>query len=251
MRELHHEHRKRHKARFLETNGEGFSNHELIELLLFYAIPRQNTNGIAHDLCERFGTIDKIAEASVDELKQVRGIGDNSATLIKLMLTMSQKYAEEKAKEPKQIDTLRKAVDYGRNRIFGSVKEVVYATLTDNQLNVIDTTLVSVGTLDEAKPIIRKIIELCIIKRANAVILFHNHPRGGVEASVADINFTSILERELDVLGINLVEHIVVDNASFNPILKNIRTVKDIGTHINIDKFYEKETAESRKEEQK
>ena len=251
MQEQHKGHRKRHKQRYLDTKGEGFSDHELMELLLFYAIPRRNTNEIAHDLSERFGTIDKIVDASTDELKSVDGIGNNSAILIKLIANFAQKYINEKAKEPKCIDTLQKAVDYGRNRIFGSLREVVYATFTDNALNVIDTCLVSVGALDEAKPVIRNIIELCIVKRANAVVLFHNHPHGGVEASLADINFTSLLERELDMLGINLIEHIVVDNGSFNTILKDIRVVKSIGTYINIEKFYEEENTEDRKDNQK
>lgn len=249
MQESHKDHRKRHKKRFLDTEGKGFADHELMELLLFYAIPRKNTNEIAHALNERFGTVEKMAEASIDELKQIKGIGNNSAILLKLVLNMAQRYIEEKDKEPKCIDTLEKAVYYGRNRIFGSINEVVYATFTDNGLNVIDTCLVSVGTLDESKPIVRNIIELAIVKRATAVVLFHNHPHGGTEASVADINFTSLLERELDMLGMNLVEHIIVDNTGFNPILRNIRAYDGISMHINIEKFYEKEMKDNRKEE--
>lgn len=239
MTEQHAKHRKRHKRRFALANGEGFADHELMELLLFYAIPRKNTNEIAHKLCERFGTVEKLAEASIDELKQIRGIGEESAVLIKLILTMAKRYVEEKQSEPKQIETLTKAVDYGRNRIVGSLREMVYATFTDNSLNVIDTCLISVGEIDEVKPLIRNIIELCIVKRASSVILFHNHPKGGVEASVADVNFTSLLERELDMLGINLVEHIIVDNAGFNTVLKNVRTVQSISDRVNIDRFYE------------
>ena len=67
----HEKHRKRLNERFVKTHGKGFADHELLELLLFYAIPRKNTNNMAHELCERFGTIDKIAEASIDELKLV------------------------------------------------------------------------------------------------------------------------------------------------------------------------------------
>ena len=245
----HKDHRIRLKNRFIETNGNGFADHELIELLLFYGIPRKNTNVIAHELCERFGSIDKMAEASVDELKLIKGIGDNSAVLIKLVLLMAQRHIEAKNKESKCIDTINQAVDYGRNRIFGSVKEVVYATFTDNSLNVIDTCLVSVGEIDEAKPLIRSIMELCIVKKASAVILFHNHPKGGTEASEADKNFTSLLERELDVIGINLVEHIIVDNFKFNAVLKSMRAVQNIKTHINIDKFYQEQFKDNRKEE--
>jgi DNA repair protein RadC len=251
MRELHRQHRKRHKERFLELCGADFQTHELVELLLFYAIPRKNTNSIAHELCERFGTIEKMAEASIDELKLVRGVGDNSAILIKLILSFAQKYIDEKNKEPKRIETLEKAVAYGKNITFGAIKEVVYATFTDNSLNVIDTSLVAIGTIDEAKPLIRNIIELCILKRASALVLFHNHPHGGTEASEADINFTSLLERELDLIGINLVEHIVIDNSGFNTILRDIRAVRGIESHINIEKFYEKQMIDNRKEENK
>ena len=249
MTKQHIEHRKRHQKRFLDTNGGDFSDHELIELLLFYSIPRKNTNIIAHELCDRFGTIGKMVEASADELKLVYGVGNNSIALIKLVSIISQRYIAEKNKEQKRIETIEKAVDYGRNRIFGSTKEVLYATFTDNALNVIDTCLVSVGDLDEAKPVIRNILELCVLKRANAVMLFHNHPMGGIEASAADVNFTTLLERELDMLGINLVEHIVVDNIGYNPILKDIRKINDIKKHINIDRFYE-ENKDNRKEEE-
>ena len=238
----HKEHRKRHKKRFLDTNGEGFANHELMEVLLFYAIPRRNTNETAHALEERFGTVDKILEASVDELKHVDGIGNNSATLIKLVHVLAKKYADEKSKEPKRIDTLEKAVDYGRNRTYGAINELVYATFTDNSLNVIDTCIVSVGTIDEAKPIIRNIIELALVKRASAVMLFHNHPRGGIEASEADVNFTSLLERELDILGINFVEHLIIDPTGFNTVLRDIRHANGILSHINIENFYNPQT---------
>ena len=218
---------------FLTTSSLNFCS--------FIAIPRKNTNGIAHEPCERFGTIEKIADASIDELKLVKGIGNNSAILIKLIFSMAKRYVDEKSQDVKRIDTLEKAVDYGRNRVFGSIKEVVYATFTDNSLNVIDTCLVSIGSLDEAKPLIRNIIELSIIKRASAVILFHNHPKGGVEASEADKNFTTLLERELDMIGTSLIEHIIVDNSGFNTVLKDIRAVQGINTYINITKFYNEE----------
>lgn len=187
----------------------------------------------------------------VDELKTVRGIGAHSAILIKLIFSMSKRYIEEKNQEEKRIDTLEAAIDYGKNRFFGSIKEVVYATFVDNSLNVIDTTLVSLGEIDEAKPLVRTILELAIVKRANAVVLFHNHPRGGLEASEADINFITLLERELDMIGMSLVEHIIIDNAGFNTVLKDIRTVKNITQHINLDKFYNNKEENDRKEEEK
>lgn len=91
----HGGHRKRLKYRYLQSKEESFSDHELLELLLFYSIPRANTNEIAHSLIERFGSISNMVEAEVDELKLVHGIGNNSAILLKLMLSLAKRYADE------------------------------------------------------------------------------------------------------------------------------------------------------------
>jgi DNA repair protein RadC len=102
----------------------------------------------------------------------------------------------------------------------------------------LDTNLIAVGAIDEAAPLIRSIIELCVLKRATAVLLTHNHPNGCVDASCADIDFTSLLERELNIIGVNLVEHIIVDGVSYNPILKGIRRINDIYDQIDLNEFY-------------
>lgn len=234
----HKGHRHRLKRKYKESLGENFDIHELVELLLFYSIPRKNTNEIAHRLIERFGTLERMAEAPIDELKLVDGVGDNTAILLKIILPLAKKYAEEKKEAPKRLDTIGKAVECANIYAFGAIKEMVYAVTMDNSLNVIDANVVAVGAIDEVRPIIRTVIEICLMKRATAVMLFHNHLRGGVEASSADIDFTSLLERELDIIGVHLVEHIITDGRSYNPILKNIRSVEGIRSQINIDKFY-------------
>lgn len=236
--EIHRGHRKRTKQRFLASSGADFCEHEILELLLFYGIPRRNTNEIAHRLQERFGTINRMAEASIDELKLVEGIGDNSAILLKLVLSLAKSYAREMKKESKRLTSVALAVSHARSVTMGATKEVLYAVFMDNSLNVIDTSLIAVGAIDEVSPLIRTVIELCVLKRATAVMLVHNHPNGGVEASVADVDFTSLLERELHIIGVHLVEHLIVDQKSYNPILKGIRRVSDINDQIDMNEFY-------------
>ena len=219
---LHADHRKRIRERYLECLGEGFAEHELLELLLFYAIPRSNTNGIAHALIERFGSINGVAEASIDELKLVKGIGDNSAILINLTMSIAKQYAANCNKECVHINDVEDLVSYAKNHTFGAVRELVYGVFMDDNMNVISTNLISMGTINEARPMIRNVIEHCVLKRATALALIHNHPNGGVEPSQRDIDFTILLKRELDIIGVTLVEHIVIDGKEYFPILKKL-----------------------------
>ena len=236
--DIHSGHRKRTKEKYLNSLGEDFNDHELLELLLFYAIPRKNTNETAHLLMEKFGSVENIVEASIEDLKTVDGIGDNSAILIKTVLAFSKRYTNNKKNCKKRLNTIDLAVDYANLRTMGAISELVYATYMDNSLNVIDTVLISVGAIDEAKPLVRTIIELALIKHATAVMLVHNHPRGGVEASPADVDFTILLERELHLIGINFVEHLIVDGKGYNPLLKDLREVMDVYRLIDLNKFY-------------
>ena len=94
--------------------------------------------------------------------------------------------------------------------------------MMDTSLRVIETRLICVGSIDEAKPLIRNIIELVVLKRATAVALAHCHPNGGVEASRADVEFTLLLQRELELIGVRFVEHIIVDEKSHTAVLEEL-----------------------------
>ncbi len=219
---IHSGHRKRIKKRYREEGGEGFNDHELLELLLFYSIPRKNTNEVAHELYERFGSISRIASADMNELKLVDGVGDNTTVLLNLVMSFAKRIASEGKVESKRLDTLKKLVEYANSFVFGATGEHVYLILMDSSLRIIDTRLIASGAVDEARPIIKKVLEFAILKRASAVALAHNHPNGGVEASSADVEFTTLLNRELDVVGIRFVEHVIVDGKSYNPIVAHI-----------------------------
>ena len=219
----HANHRKRVRERYINSCSKGFSEHELLELLLFYSIPRANTNEIAHSLIERFGSINGVMEASIDELKLVNGIGDNSAILINLTMMFAKTYAKTQFDESKRIETIHDLVDYANLHTYGAVNELVCGVFMDDNLNVISTNVIATGTINEVRPMLRTIMELCILKRATAVAIFHNHPNGGVEPSTEDIDFTILLERELKIIGVTLTEHVIVDGNDYIAILKMIK----------------------------
>ena len=173
----HENHRERLRMRYLAARGDGFAEHELLELLLFYSIPRKNTNGIAHALIERFGSINGVAEASIDELKLVDGIGDKSAVLINLTMSIAKQYSENYHKEKPKIKSVSDLVSYAHNQTFGTIREVVYGVFMDDNMSVVGTNAIATGTVNEVRPMLRTIIELCVLKRATAMALVHNHPQ--------------------------------------------------------------------------
>ena len=221
-RGLHNGHRKRVKQRYIQEGGEGFCDHELIELLLFYCLPRKNTNSIAHELYERFGSVSGVANAGIDQLKLVDGIGDNAAVLVDLVMSFAKRIAAEQRAGKKRLNTLKKLVKYIDSVTFGARCEQVHLVMMDSTLRVIDTKLIAIGSIDEVKPTIKRVLELAILKRASAIALAHNHPNGGIEASSKDVEFTTLLKRELDIIGVRLVEHIIVDGDYYNAIMNEI-----------------------------
>ncbi len=108
-------------------------------------------------------------------------------------------------------ETSAKAVEYANQHTIGAIKELVFAIFMDENFNIIDTNLVASGTINEARPTLRNVLELCVLKRATRMILFHNHPSGDCEPSVEDIDMTIMLKRELEIIGVTLVEHLIVD----------------------------------------
>lgn len=240
----HEGHRQRLKKRYLLTDGKGFSEHEILELLLFYAIKRQNTNELAHDLIEKFGSINNMIELSIDELKQVKGVGDECALLLKVVFSTAKKYVEGQHVEMKVLNNIRDVVMYADLLTLGAINEQLYGIFLDDRLQVIDTVLLGVGSLNLIRPILRIILEQCLFKRATQVILFHNHPKGELTPSREDIDFTLTIERELDIINVRLIEHVIINGTGdYSLILKPMR---DHAGYIDLDSmtFFEEKESE-------
>ena len=220
---LHKGHRRRLKQRFLISEGEDFNEHELLELLLFYAVPRRNTNDTAHRLIERFGSVNKMTEASLDELRHVDGVGNDSAIIIKVILLLAKAYAKQEKRSFKRISNVEDAAEAANSFIMGAIKEVAFCIFVDNYDNLIDISVVAIGSINEVKPIIRNVIELSILKRATSVYFVHNHPGGCLIPSQSDIEFTSLLKREMEIIGIQLRDHLIVDGKSYRSVNEHIK----------------------------
>ena len=207
---VHDGHRSRMKERFRGHGLENFNDINALELLLFYAAPRCDTNGMAHALLEKFGSLSAVLEANEQELLAVPGIGENAVTLLRLIPAFSRRYLLDKTPSNEPVDSAAAAGRYFIPRFMYETEEVVYAPLYRNPKRIFG---IGLNYADHAKDIgvnARRLAELALQYRASAVILAHNHRSGVALPSVEDETSTARLSRALDLLGVELSDHIIV-----------------------------------------
>ena len=207
---VHDGHRSRMKERFRGHGLENFNDINALELLLFYAAPRRDTNGMAHALLERFGSFFAVLEANEQELLAVPGIGENAVTLLRLIPEGSRRYLLDKTPSNEPIDSAEAAGRYFIPRFMYETEETVYALLLDARKRPIRCAAISRGTVDAAEVNARRLAELALQYRASAVILAHNHPSGSPLPSRQDILVTQKLVHALAQIDIQLSDHIII-----------------------------------------
>lgn len=217
---MHQHHRERMRERCLQNGFDNFATHELLEMLLYYSIPRIDTNGVAHGLMERFGSFKGICEASFDELLLCDGIGPQSAILLKLIPELMKRYAMEEVSPTEVYDNLQKLSDFFSRKFIGLDHECLYMMLLNNRLNMIDCVLVSEGVVSSSTVPIRLMTQKALFRKATAVVLAHNHPQGLALPSAGDIAVTETLASAFDAIDITLLEHLILAGNRCYPIMQ-------------------------------
>lgn len=207
---IHDGHRERLRKRYLEEGIESFDEINVLELLLFYAAPRVDTNPLAHRLLDAFGSLDGVLSASPEELKMVEGIGDSAAVLLKLIPDVVKKAAMRTKREGIQITSPRLAADYLLPKFFFEEDEKVLMLCLDANKRIIRCETVAEGVVNMVEMNVRKVAETALRAKASSVILAHNHPDGNVQPSREDIATTEQLSKALQLLGIALNDHVIV-----------------------------------------
>ncbi len=209
---MHEGHRERLRARY-SSNGIGaFTEHELLELLLTYTIPRRNTNEIAHRLMDRFGSLRAVFSAQVPELANIEGIGERAAVFLRLVGDSATYHAEATGKQKQRIgllspaDAASYALDLMRNERY----ESVYVVSLDKNMRLLHAERLMTGSLSEAPLYPRRVVETALMHRAAAILLLHNHPSGDPTPSHEDAEVTSAVQRALNSIDIRLYDHLVV-----------------------------------------
>ena len=212
---LHTGHRARLKAQFLQTGLDAFTDIQVLELLLFYANPRQDTNPIAHRLLNQFGTLSAVLDAPVELLESVKGVGENAALLLHLIPCVCRRYLIDRASYEQILDSTEKAGAFLVPYFFGARDEMVYLLCLDAKCKVLDCRMLSVGGVNTAAVSVRKIVEAALACNATSVVLAHNHTSGIALPSKEDEATTRQIRTALDAVGILLVDHIIVADDDF------------------------------------
>ena len=206
---LHTGHRQRVKEEFLARGVEGWPEHRVLELLLFYAHPQGDVNPLAHALLEKFGSLAGVLDASPDELKKIAGVGEHTVTLLRLVPAVGACYLKQRGDMRKLIRSAKDASDILRPRFLGGRNEMVYILCLDGKGKVLGVRKISEGSIQSADISIRRIAEEALGLRAAGIYLAHNHVSNLALPSGADWMALDVLEEAMGVLGVQVHDHLI------------------------------------------
>ena len=211
----HGGHRERLKKRFREDGLDGFTDIQALELLLFYAIPQKDTNPIAHELLNRFGSLSQVLEANPAELEKVEGISGHSAMLLHLVTAMGRRYQVDRVHQVRCLTTLDEIGRYLVSFFFGRKQETVFLLCLDAKCKVLCCREMGEGDINSASISPRRIVEAALGAGATSAILAHNHPSGVAVPSAADVAATRRIAAALAAVEIRLVDHLVIADGDY------------------------------------
>ncbi len=210
----HQNHRARVRETFRKAGVDGMPDHNLLELLLFYSIPRKDTNEIAHRLIETYGSLNGVFDASYESLLAVEGMGESSALLISLVPGICRRYIEGMSDKKKvNISDPESAKEYTVKKYYGCKTEIFYMLCLDAQGNLINCCKLSEGSAGTVVVDKRIMLETALRNNADKVVFAHNHPNGVAVPSKNDLEMTYEFSTALSAVGIRLSDHIIVAGA--------------------------------------
>ena len=213
----HTGHRERMKAEFLARGLEGWPDHRVLELLLFYTIPQGDVNDLAHELVERFGSLAGVLDASVEELKKVKGVGDHTAVFLRMLPAVLGRYQGARTRLSAIINSPEEAYAWLEPYFFGARNEMVYVLCLDGKRQVLGVRKVAEGSIELAEVNTRRIAEEAIGLRAAQIYVAHNHVSNLAIPSQADWLTTDTLRGALRPIGIELIDHLVFVEGIWSP----------------------------------
>lgn len=218
---IHDGHRQRLKERFRREGLDNFDELHVLELLLFYCVPRADTNPLAHKLLDSFGSVTAVLDAGRDELEKIDGVGSNISTFLSL-ITQVGRYYQVKRSEPGDIlKSIEQCGQYLVPYFYGREIETVFILCLDAKCKVICCKKVGEGSVNSANVPIRRVVELALGANATTVVLAHNHPSGLAIPSADDIQTTHRVATALEAIDIILADHIVVSRDDFVSIVQS------------------------------
>lgn len=214
----HDGHRERLRSKFL-TSPASLEDHELLELLLFYVIPRCNTNELAHRLIDRFGSLHGVLDAGRPAITCVEDAGEKTALFLRIVSEVLSRYERSASDKPVLLDSYAEFGSYLKRLFVGTDNEIAFILLFDSSKKLILCKKISEGYSCGNYVSTREIAALAISNNAAGVVLAHNHPGGKAIPSSEDIISTRRLESMFNVMDIAFIDHFIVSGNDCTPIL--------------------------------
>ena len=207
---IHDGHRQRLMERFRKEGLDNFEPVQVLELLMFFSIPRRDTNELAHKLIDRFGSVSRVMDASVEELMQVPGVGQNTATLFQLAKAAGRFYQVDSNRKGAMMKDMEDCGNFLLPYFIGRQQETVFLLCLNANCNVIACREVGVGEINSAVISTRRVVEVALKEKASSVVLAHNHPSGVALPSHEDVMVTQRLASALAAVDVTLADHLIV-----------------------------------------
>jgi DNA repair protein RadC len=208
------DHRKRLRARFMSGGAQAMPDYELLELLLFRAVPRQDVKPLAHDLIDRFGDFNRVVTAPIERLKDISGVGDAVVTELKIVEAAAHRMARARVMQRHVISSWAAILDYCHTTMAHRETEQFRVLYLDCKNTLIADEEQAKGTVDHVPVYPREIAKRSLELNASALILVHNHPSGDPTPSQSDINMTAQVMAACEALGIALHDHLIIGKSS-------------------------------------
>jgi len=203
-------HRDRLRQKFRESGSDALHDYELLELVLFRALPRKDTKPLAKDLISRFGSYSEVINAPEERLAEVDGVGDAVITELKLIRSAALRLMREEVMDRPVLDSWSSVLSYCRAAMGFEAKEQFRILFLDKRNRIIADEVQQEGTVDHTPVYVREVVKRALELSSTAIILVHNHPSGDPTPSRADIEMTRQIVEAARNLGITVHDHIIV-----------------------------------------
>jgi len=186
------------------------AEHEVLEMLLYYAIKQRDTNKLAHRILAEYGSLHNLFEASPTDIMKRCGLSENTAVLLSMIAPLARRYSLSKWTGRRSFKSTTALGEYATALFIGEILECFYIICLDSNLKLLSGQLLEKGTVDRIELYPREIVRNVIYQNASYVVLAHNHPSGSLDISEADLKTTSSIRMLMNSMEIEIVDHIVV-----------------------------------------
>jgi DNA repair protein RadC len=214
---LHEGHRKRLKEEFVAQDfHESIPPHRILEMLLFYGIPRKDTNPIAHELLNKFGSLRGVIEAPYEDLFEVKGMTQNAAALIKIVMPIARRYETDgKENLNRRFNSIDEIGEFLTKKHMGYGIETFAVTCFKPKGELIACEIISKGDMTSVPLTMKSIVQTVLKHKTTSVVISHNHINKDARPSIADLRMTKSIKDTLASIGVNLLDHIIVSENDF------------------------------------